>query len=381
MPMDSQLLESLLHQEEGSALDFKWKQYPFEKATNEDKSELLKDILAFANSWRQTTAYILIGVQEVKGGRGRVTGVQTHLEDAKLHQFVNSKTQRGVEFSYAPFHTEGVQIGVIEVPSQERPTFLKKSYGKLDENIVYVRDGSSTSVATPDEIARMGAHQVLGGTPQLLLEWADIDRRVVLDSPYVVCSLHLDPHLPSNAFEKDRGVRPVRNYAFGELLWEYPQDRFDYAADRALFAPLGLCLRNGSGVVAKRVRFTGSLARTGGIELRNKMVHPDHRSLNYYMEPLGLVPPSDGKTESDVRLNRLDDAWEIMVDFGDIRPHDEVWMTSAIFIGSTTSGPASLDGKLLADNLPDPIKCKLEIRFEVERRPMKRADVEPFLDR
>ena len=56
MPIDSNLLEQLLHEEEGAALDFKRDQYAFEGAGNEAKSELLKDILAFTNAWRQTTA-------------------------------------------------------------------------------------------------------------------------------------------------------------------------------------------------------------------------------------------------------------------------------------------------------------------------------------
>ena len=36
--------------EEGPTLDFKREQYRFDKASDEDKSELLKDILAFANT-------------------------------------------------------------------------------------------------------------------------------------------------------------------------------------------------------------------------------------------------------------------------------------------------------------------------------------------
>jgi hypothetical protein len=37
----SSLIENLLYQSEGTALDFKKEQYPFEKATDEQKSELL----------------------------------------------------------------------------------------------------------------------------------------------------------------------------------------------------------------------------------------------------------------------------------------------------------------------------------------------------
>ena len=140
------------------------------------KSELLKDILAFANTLRRSSAYILIGVDEVKGGRSKVVGVQTHLDDAKLQQFVNSKTQQPVEFAYFPFPTEGVEVGIIEIPVQERPIYLKKAFGKLEENTVYIRRGSSTMTAALDEIAQMRIESerlVSGVTPQPVPESAD----------------------------------------------------------------------------------------------------------------------------------------------------------------------------------------------------------------
>ncbi len=167
MPLDSKLLESLLYQGEGVALDFKSAQYPFDNANVGEKAELLKDILAFANSWRRTTAYILIGVEEIKGGRSKVVGVENHLDDASLHQFVNDKTHRPVEFSYQVFPTEGTTIGVIEISLQERPTYLKKRLGELREHEVFIRDGSTTRVAKPEEIAKMGAEQVISDTLQL----------------------------------------------------------------------------------------------------------------------------------------------------------------------------------------------------------------------
>ena len=107
MQMNGMLLESLLHQEEGPALDFKQDQYPIGKGSAPEiranlKSELVKDILAMVNASREVTAYILIGVEEIKGGRSRIVGVQDHLDDANLHQLINSKTQRPVEFSYFP---------------------------------------------------------------------------------------------------------------------------------------------------------------------------------------------------------------------------------------------------------------------------------------
>lgn len=163
--MTSELFEHLLSQEEGPSLDFKRDQYKFEKGSGPDskgilksKSELLKDILAFANTIRTSPAYILIGVEEIRGGRSKVVGIKRHLDDARLHQFVNTKTQRRVEFSYSTFTVGGYQVGVIEIgQDQDRPIFLKKRFGKVKKEEVYVRDGSSTSVASPAEVTEMSA--------------------------------------------------------------------------------------------------------------------------------------------------------------------------------------------------------------------------------
>ena len=156
MALDIEQLERLLNQEESLTLDFKQNQYPFERADEAVKGELLKDILAFANATREDTAYILIGVKEVKGRRNLVVGVDQFLDDAQIQQFVNSKTQRPVEFSYQYISIENRTIGVIEIPVQSRPIYLKKKFGKVGAREVYVRRGSSTEVASPDEIAQMG---------------------------------------------------------------------------------------------------------------------------------------------------------------------------------------------------------------------------------
>ena len=176
MSLTPDLFEQLLHQEEGTGLDFKREQYPFDGEPKDVQSELLKDILTFANTQRNSNAYILIGVEEVKGGRSKVVGVETHLDDAKLQQFVNSKTQPPVDFAYFPFHTEGVEVGIIEIPVQKRPIYPKRTFGKVKENIVYIRRGSSTMTATPPEIIHMGiesASLASGIVPQHVPESAD----------------------------------------------------------------------------------------------------------------------------------------------------------------------------------------------------------------
>src|SRR5262249_34056617 len=152
--------ERLLYEEESPTLDFKRDQYRFVKACDDEKSELLKDILGFANAWRRSEAYIIIGVEDVRGGRGNVFGIpkSEHLDDHSLQQFVNNRTNQPIRFHYEAFGFEGKQVGIIRVEIQTRPLYLKRDYGMLSKNAVYVRRGSSTDPSKPasiEEIAQM----------------------------------------------------------------------------------------------------------------------------------------------------------------------------------------------------------------------------------
>lgn len=152
-----ELIDSLLYEEESTTLDFKSEQYKFVKAQNWEKTELLKDIVAFANAWRRSDAYILIGVKEFKGGKSLVEGISDDLDDAQLQQFIQSKINRPIHFSYLTAEVEGKKVALITIPVQSRPVFLIKDFISLKANTVYVRRGSSTSIALPDEIASMGS--------------------------------------------------------------------------------------------------------------------------------------------------------------------------------------------------------------------------------
>lgn len=172
---DAQLIENLLYSGEGNALDFKLQQYKFEGANDEEKSELLKDILAFANSWRENPAHIVIGVRD---GTKDVEGLDRDLDDARLQQFVNGKTNRPLHFSYYSMDFHGKRLGLYVIPVQDRSLHLKKPFGKLKADTVYVRRGSSTDEAKPDEIAKMGVHHSVATTkPNLKVRLVSTDEQ------------------------------------------------------------------------------------------------------------------------------------------------------------------------------------------------------------
>ena len=374
--MDANLMEHLLYEEESVELDFKGEQYEFIKADNESKSELLKDIIAFVNAWRRSTAYILIGIEEIKGSRSKVVGISTSLDDAALQQFVNSKTQRPVEFSYQSFQFEGADVGIIEIPVQERPIYLDKDFGKLKKETVYLRRGSATVIATPDEIARMGRSNILEGSESfvdLRLEWADIDRKRDLSSTCSVYSLNLQPRLPSSTFDE-----PKRSDPYGISLPDpytnnrYSQELISFIANSKFFTSLGLSINNDSGAVARRLRFVGSIMKSPGIEIRDWLPSAPRRRL--YVVPRIVTNP-----EVPIRLKEYGDRWEVIIDFGDIRPHERAYTTEVIHVGSEESKVARLEGEILGDNIPIPIACTLEIHFETEQRAMTASDAIKYM--
>ena len=150
-------------------VDYKREQYKFYNATPQDKSELLKDIISMANSGCTGSSYILIGVEEQADKTGMIVGIRQGevIDDALLHQFVNKKTNRDVPFS-SYVVASGIEgrdvIQIIEIAScvLQRPFFLLKPFGKLSENMVYYRDGTSTAVANPEQVSEMGEAAALG---------------------------------------------------------------------------------------------------------------------------------------------------------------------------------------------------------------------------
>jgi hypothetical protein len=384
--MNDALLDELLYEEEGATLDFKREQYALAGASDEQKAELLKDILAFANSWRRTAAYILVGVEEVKGGRSKAVGVTAHLNDNDVQQFINTKTNRPVNFSYSAYPIEGVQVGIIEIPVQTRPLYLKKPYGRLSANTVYIRRGSSTDVAHPEEIARMGATDLGGGgaQPSFVLEWADLATQTSLGDAVVLESLVLRPKLSAKTI-----MPSTSPYSIGHMPGvfspseDYYRDLIDYCYDSHFLQPLGFCLRNTSGTSASAVRLTARVEKLTGLRVHDSSDEPLKPSKNDYMSSgLSLRHVRNIRTVADQLAARPEPSvtdfpthWEITIPFGDVLPKATVWSSDRIYVGADESLNLKIPFQLFAKNLASPQQCDLSVEIKAHVRTMTRTDL------
>ena len=102
----------LLHRPEGESLDFK-RQWALD--TEEGKLSFVKDVLALANTLREETAYILIGVDKHTDGNYDLIGVDEHPDDADLQNLFRDRIAPVPRFVYYPIQFKGMSFGVLEV--------------------------------------------------------------------------------------------------------------------------------------------------------------------------------------------------------------------------------------------------------------------------
>lgn len=368
--MNSGLFEQLLYEEENPSLDFKRDQYRFAKATEDEKSELLKDILGFANAWRRSEAYILIGVDDVRGGRGATIGIPEadHLDDHSLQQFVNNLTNQPVRFHYEAFGFEGKQFGVIIIGEQIRPVYLKRDYGKLLKEKVYVRRGSSTDPTKPatlEEVAQMRVGSSGQHSAELCIEFAQLGRDEALgahiswDAEF--CNMPDVNEIPDLLPPRSQQPFGLEMLAITDPLNQINTDyfremaKFEFA--RRFYRPVRFVLSNVGKVAANNVRVEIAVPTNLGVMVTYASKMPDspqQRSNRFDIPALrNLKTINSTKNPGDVTISRNTDRFCVTIDCGHLQPGRQVW-SEIFFIGKRSSGDVTLSGLAFADNLPQP---------------------------
>jgi len=379
-------IESLLYEEESSTLDFKQEMYKFSGATDYQKSEIIKDILAFANGWRRDTAYILIGVAEVQAGRSNPIGIKDDIDDAALQQLVNSKTHRPVEFSYSTHLIDGVKIGLIEIPIQNRPNYLNKPYGILKiKHEVVMRRGSGTVTATPDDIVAM-AKSDLKLTKEVIdisfdfatRESEDIIGKKVELTPSVIDVSRLDEigdfveeDIPMKMPESLDGIsivytkEPIPDYYRNLAIFEYEVSRT---------RNLSFAITNKSAISLRDVRvqiIIDDLAPNNCLRMQDSMPDKPER----YTDPISnmkypTTPPMVSTHNNDgmIELDQIKNQYRLNVKFNKIQPKQTIYCENDILISAVTDFETKLKVVIYADEISEPINKELIVCCRVNNK-------------
>jgi len=368
-------LEQLLYRGESESLDFKRDQYLFVGATDEQKAKLLKDILAMANSWRNETAYILVGVDAPPGTPPQVVGLTQHLDDAALQQFINSKTQRPVEFRYSEKELRGKTVGVFEIAVQRRPLHAVASFGGVQAKAVYTRRGSSNAEASPDEIASMGAALPGLSGQELQVAFATPDDRQLLGASLALDSLQLTVHEPHGIpdYGENHGLMPVLM-----LNREYWRDFVHYVTSTELARPVALTVTNRGKTAAKDVRVEFAVEDpTGDLHFISDKDMPGLPTRNYPLHAANMPQAMAAALKGPpFEAERIKGTWHLAFNLGTLQPARTLFPAIKFFAGSKRTQPVTLIGRVLAENLPAPAECKLTMQFTATARTMSLDEME-----
>lgn len=384
MIIDNDLIYNLLYSEEGVDLDFKRDQYKFSNASDEEKGELLKDILAFANSWRRSDAFILIGVKEVKGGKSEVVGIKEKLDDAQIQQFVNSKTQKPIIFSYCNVKFENNYIGIIHIPIQNRPFYLNKDYGKLKKETVYIKRGSSTDIAKLDEVSKMGISVSSAGDnlPVLEIFFANKEERITLPNTLSVYSLVLNTP-PKESIPYYEGTQGKLPWSYSPILEQpnrnYYREITKFTMLNRLHTPVNFAIKNSGNAVAKDVRIEIKIKDEKNIiKALDESDMPDVPRSSYSTLPDYNFKVPRGSFSHELTVKRILDYWLIETSLEKVQPQRTEWIESCLFIGAIKTVKFSIETVIYSDNLPDPIKKELLIKVKSESKDVSLDDIMKF---
>ncbi|EIK58592.1 AlbA family DNA-binding domain-containing protein [Pseudomonas brassicacearum] len=359
MIMDDVLIEKLLYMGEGVSLDYKQQQYVVSGKDLNAKSELLKDILAFANAWRTEDAYILIGVSN----SGKVIGLDHDPDDSRLQQFINSKTNHPIDFSYRSLTYQGIKLGLFTIPQQLRPVYSKNDYGVVTAHTVYVRRGSSTASADPTEIARMGVVQL--NSVNALPHLPELDVKLVSEDDEDVDALNFEYVKFKLLDYPDYRSPPTRPSAYSTpLLYfdneDYYRELASYIKKRLSLFKLQLCVTNSGSSYADDVRIYVELAGW-----KNGNVLLDAEAAN---RPKKSHLPGNTRYEKNLIINPLVDILSkkdktiILFHVGKIHSGESL-RTTAVFLESPPAEIECVLVKILSDQLHAPKEVTIPARI------------------
>jgi hypothetical protein len=378
-------LEQLRYKGESSDLDFKQAQYPFARATEHQKSELLKDILAMANAYRAGPSYILIGFKDQTPYPAEVVGISSsdHIDDAAMQQFVRGKVDPLLEFQYEERLFSGKHVAIITVPKQARPFAPNKDYGKLKKNAVYVRRGSSTDEATMSEMSKMALADAGSSKTVRVDLQINTEKNSPLSTRLIRCFLEFD-ELPDyeedNWSELGNGLR-MRIPSLRIANRHYYREGADYCAtvNRMVLARLSLANRSDFPLEEVKLELTCSAGHGGVVRmLRSDDLpeEPESSKLTYMSRRFqSVVDRLRPRVEVDEQASEP----VCYVPLGTLRPGETSRAETDVALLPDSPGDYLLKVRILAKEIATPIIKEQAINIEGEVKHMGLDDLKSLL--
>ena len=233
--------------------------------------------------------------------------------------------------------------GIVSIDEQTRPIYLKRDYGKLRKEKVYVRRGSCTDPtkpASPEEIARMGIGAA-GAEVELVVEFADTGRDETLGTDISweaeFCEMPAMETIPDLSPRREHPFyvevidpinRPNTDF-FRELA------NFEFA--RRLFRPVRLFVKNVGQVAVSNVRVELTVLTNIGVMVVDDPPERPKRRVNFLKKTVFRGMRSFHRDPGEVRIDKNNDRFRVEIDCGHLQPGRPVW-SDVFYVGKATAG-------------------------------------------
>ncbi|OCX51935.1 hypothetical protein BEL04_18205 [Mucilaginibacter sp. PPCGB 2223] len=148
--------ELIRYYPEGPFLDFKFEEYK-----GQNKHELIRDVLAFANASIAGDRYIIIGVKK-SGDDIVLNSIEKPSDPAHIQQYIHENIGPELEISYEPFLFENKQLMVLKIHGpNDQPYFALKNLQNdkskcvVRENEILIRKGSYKKLISRIDLDRI----------------------------------------------------------------------------------------------------------------------------------------------------------------------------------------------------------------------------------
>lgn len=141
------------NEDESVTLDFKREIY-----TKEKNQEFLKDVVAFANALSNDPyRYIVIGVKEQSGLKEYFDIKREDVGDvANYQQLIDQNIEPNIPINIDYVEVNNKNLAIFKIgPCDNAPYMFKKDYRKMKQGMIYIRTGTSTRLATRQELDLM----------------------------------------------------------------------------------------------------------------------------------------------------------------------------------------------------------------------------------
>lgn len=154
---NEEIIDLIENANECEYLDFKLEEYD-----NHKYHELIKDIMAFANSHTKQNKYIIIGMKK-KDEITTFNSINSVTDDADYQVIINEYIEPSITFKYVPFEYQNNNLAVFIIDEnncENRLFQIKKDY-KRGKDILWrkgesrIRKGSSTSTLTSHDLKKI----------------------------------------------------------------------------------------------------------------------------------------------------------------------------------------------------------------------------------